>query len=324
MIPVPADTTERRSWCIPPASSTSRRDPRRGVLDPRRFEGEAQGARRRPEPDPADEAPVRGARRARRHQPRFRGLDTLAEEGGGLRIGALVRHKTCERSALLTRPLRRCSATPRRSSPTRSCATSAPSCGSLAHADPQGDWGSVMLARAPSVVVRARAEPRTIPIDEFLQGPFTTALAAERVRSPRSASPTRAPRSSGTYLKLERKVGDFATAAVAVHARSNGTSARPASRSPASAPTNIRASAAEEALGGAEPTDDVIQEAARLAAEAAEPQPTCAAPPSTSATSSGSSPSAALRHGAPTAAQAAATRSEMATSRGGNDCTRSR
>ena len=32
---------------------------------------------------------------------RLPGLDTLATEDGGLRIGALVRHKTCERSELL-------------------------------------------------------------------------------------------------------------------------------------------------------------------------------------------------------------------------------
>ena len=57
---------------------------------------------------------------------RIPGLDGLAEEGGALRIGALVRHKACERSELLRDRYRRSSATPRRRSPTRSSATAAP------------------------------------------------------------------------------------------------------------------------------------------------------------------------------------------------------
>ena len=82
--------------------------------------------------------------------------------------------------------------------------------------------------------------------------------------------PDPGPRASGTYLKLERKVGDFATVAVGVQVSlDNGTIAQAGIGLTAGGPRNLRAAEAEEALRGAEPSDEVIAEAARLAAEAA-------------------------------------------------------
>ena len=145
-------------------------------------------------------------------------------------------------------------------------------CGSLAHADPQGDWGAVMLAARAEVVARSSSGKRTIPIDELFEGPFTTTLAPNEILT-EVRVPDPGPRASGTYLKLERKVGDFATAAVAVQVsldeRDDRAGRHRADRRRAQ---QHRARAAEDALRGAEPTDEVIAEAARLAAEAAEPQ----------------------------------------------------
>ncbi len=145
---------------------------------------------------------------------RIAGLDTLAEEGGQLRIGALVRHKTCEQSDLLKGKYGALGdAAPQISDPiVRNRGTVA---GSLAHADPQGDWGSVMLAVRAEVVARASGGERTIPIDELLQGPFTTSLEPNEIVT-EVRVPDPGARAGGTYLKLERKVGDFATAGVAV------------------------------------------------------------------------------------------------------------
>jgi carbon-monoxide dehydrogenase medium subunit len=85
--------------------------------------------------------------------------------------------------------------------------------------------------------------------------------------------PHAGPRSSGTYLKLERKVGDFATVGVAVQlALSNGSVARAGIALTGVGGSNIKATAAEEALTGATLDDGAIGEAARLAAEAAEPR----------------------------------------------------
>jgi carbon-monoxide dehydrogenase medium subunit len=201
---------------------------------------------------------------------RIPGLDHLVEEGGGLRIGALVRHRDCERSQLLRGRFRLLGdAAPQISDPlVRNRGTV---CGSLAHADPQGDWGAVMLAARAEVVVTSSSGTRTVAIDDFFQGPFTTALEPnELVTEVRVPDP--GPRASGTYLKLERKVGDYATAAVAVQLSfSNGTISQAGIALTGVGPTNIRASAAEDALRGAEPTEEAIATAARLATEAAQP-----------------------------------------------------
>jgi carbon-monoxide dehydrogenase medium subunit len=201
---------------------------------------------------------------------RIGGLDTLAEEDGRLRIGALVRHKTCERSDLLKGKYGALGdAAPLISDPVvRNLGTVA---GSLAHADPQGDWGSVMLAVRAEVVARGSDGERTIPIDEFFQGPFTTSLRPnEIVTEVRVPPPGRA---GGTYLKLERKVGDFATVGVAVHVTmSNGTVEQAGIALTGVGATNIRAAEAEEALTAQALDDEAIDEAARLAAAAAQPR----------------------------------------------------
>jgi len=200
---------------------------------------------------------------------RIGGLDTLAEEDGGLQIGALVRHKACERSDLLKgRYGALWDAAPQISDPVvRNLGTVA---GSLAHADPQGDWGSVLLAVRGEVVARSADGERTIPIDELFQGPFTTSLQPnEIITEVRVPDPGRA---AGTYVKLERKVGDYATVGVAVHvAMSNGTVGQAGIALTGVGPANMRAVAAEEALAGQALDDEAIDAAARLAAEAAQP-----------------------------------------------------
>jgi aerobic carbon-monoxide dehydrogenase medium subunit len=202
---------------------------------------------------------------------RIGGLDTLADEGGQLRIGALVRHKTCEQSELLKGKYGALGdAAPQISDPiVRNLGTVV---GSLAHADPQGDWGSVMLAVRAEVVARGNGGERTIPIDELLQGPFTTSLEPNEIVT-EVRVPDPGARAGGTYLKLERKVGDFATAGVAVHvSMSHGTVERAGIALTGVGPTNVRAEAAEQALVGHALDDDAINAASRLAAEAAQPR----------------------------------------------------
>jgi aerobic carbon-monoxide dehydrogenase medium subunit len=121
------------------------------------------------------------------------------------------------------------------------------------------------------VVARSAGGERVIPIRDFFQGPFTSALEPDEivteVRVPRAAD-----RAGGEYLKLERKVGDFATVAAAVSLElDNGHVGRAGIALTAVGPQNIEATAAEEALNGAEPGPEAFDEAARLAAEAAEP-----------------------------------------------------
>ncbi len=199
------------------------------------------------------------------------GLDSIQEENGFLSIGALVRHKDCERSdALEGRYGVLGDAAPQISDPiVRNRGTVV---GSLAHADPQGDWGSALLAAGGELEVVSSCGTRTIPLTELFQGPFTTSLQPNEI-----AGAVRIPdpgaRAGGTYLKLERKVGDFATVGVAVHlSLDNGSVGRAGIALTGVGPSNLRAEAAEESLAGAELNDETIREAARLAAEAAQPR----------------------------------------------------
>jgi len=198
-------------------------------------------------------------------------LAQLEQEDGGLRIGALVRHKACERSELLQgRYGTLGDAAPMISDPiVRNLGSVG---GSLAHADPQGDWGSVMLAMRAEITAQGPSGTRTIPIDEFFQGPFTTVLEPTEIITEVRIADSRT-RAGGSYLKLERKVGDFATVGVAVHvAFANGSVDKAGIALTGVGPINLRAEAAEQALEGRALDDQAIGEAARLAAEAAQPR----------------------------------------------------
>lgn len=199
------------------------------------------------------------------------GLDGIEEEGGELRIGALVRHADAERSPLLAKRYGLLGSTaPLVSDPlVRNRGTI---CGSLAHADPQGDWGSAMIAARASVVAHGPSGERTIPVEELAIGPFMTTLAPDEVIT-EVRVPDPGPRTGGAYLKLERRVGDFATAGVAVQVTlENGHVGEAGIALTGVDATNLRAAAAEDALRGNEPSEEAIREAASLAAAAAHPQ----------------------------------------------------
>jgi carbon-monoxide dehydrogenase medium subunit len=199
------------------------------------------------------------------------GYDRLYEDNGVLNVGALVRHKACERSDLLrSRYGVLADAAPQISDPiVRNRGTVA---GSLAHADPQGDWGSALLAAGAQVQVQGPDGTRTIPLDDFFLGPFTTTLEPTEIVTWVQV-PDPGPRAGGAYFKLERKVGDFATVAVGVHVSfSNGNVERAGIALTGVGPRNIRVEAAEQALAGRALDDEAIAEAARLAAEAADPR----------------------------------------------------
>jgi carbon-monoxide dehydrogenase medium subunit len=120
-------------------------------------------------------------------------------------------------------------------------------------------------------VAKSSSGERTIALKEFFRGPFRSTLEPTEmiteVRVPRAGSS-----SGGTYLKLERKVGDFATVGVAVQLELDGGTIRRAGIGlTAVGPKNIEATEAEDALSGAEPTAEAFDEAAQLAAGAANP-----------------------------------------------------
>lgn len=200
------------------------------------------------------------------------GMDYHEEDSdGSLRIGALCRHRTLERSELL-----------RSKYPTMS--TCAPLIadpmvrnrgtlvGSLCHADPQGDWASVMLAMGGEIVARSTRGERTIPVSQFVVGTFTNSLEPDEIAVEARIPAPRGTR-SGTYLKLERRVGDFATVGLAlVLESSGGTINRAGMALTGVGSSNIQCTAAEQALAGKTLNASTIEQAARLAAEAAQPK----------------------------------------------------
>jgi carbon-monoxide dehydrogenase medium subunit len=202
---------------------------------------------------------------------RLPGLTGVSRSNGTVKIGALTRHVDLERAHDLPRQL---SLLPEAAhwiaDPlVRNQGTIG---GSICHADPQGDWGSVMLAMDADLVVRSAKGERVIHAADFFQGPFTTALNADEILTEIRIASSPRP-AAGAYNKLERKVGDFATVAVAVQVEFDGSKLSKAGIGmTAVGPTNLKATQAERALEGHEPSDAVIAEAARLAAAAAEPK----------------------------------------------------
>jgi aerobic carbon-monoxide dehydrogenase medium subunit len=202
---------------------------------------------------------------------RLPGLAEIKRDDGHVRIGALVRHVDVERSKELAKllPLM-VEAVHWIADPlVRNRGTVV---GSVCHADPSGDWGSIMLALNAELVAQSSSGERVIPLDGFFQGPFTTSLRPDEVATAiRIPLPT--GHAGGSYHKLERKVGDFATVAVSVQLELDGRKVKSAGIGLTSVgATNIKAKEAEKALIGHELKDDVIAEAARLAAAAAEPK----------------------------------------------------
>ncbi len=202
---------------------------------------------------------------------RIPNLNGIKRDDGHVAIGALARHVDIERSKDLAAiaPMLAEAAHWIADPLVRNRGTLV---GSICHADPAGDWGSVVLAFGADIVATSESGQRVIHAQDFFQGPFTTSLKPDEVVT-EVRIPVARGRAGGAYLKLERRVGDFATVAVGVQVEMDGDKiARAGIGLTAVGPQNIKAVEAERHLHGKEPTDAVIAEAARLAAAAAEPK----------------------------------------------------
>jgi aerobic carbon-monoxide dehydrogenase medium subunit len=194
-----------------------------------------------------------------------------ADPDGTLRIGALCRHADLERSELLARTQpTMAAAAPLIADPiVRNRGTLV---GSLCHADPQGDWASVVLSLGGSVVAQGPSGRRTIAMADFVTGPFENLLAPDEIAVEAVIPPAQGARSGG-YLKLERRVGDFATVGVAVSVEIEGGVVRRAGIALTGVGgSTIAATEAAAALTGQPLAPESITTAAGLAATAARPR----------------------------------------------------
>jgi carbon-monoxide dehydrogenase medium subunit len=130
----------------------------------------------------------------------------------------------------------------------------------------------VVLALGGSIVAQGPDGQRTIPLRDFVLGPFENALAHDEI-AVEAVIPAPRGAPAGGYLKLERRVGDFATAGVAVALETDGAQViRAGIALTGVGGSTIEATAAEEVLTGRPLTAETIAEAGRLAAEAAQPK----------------------------------------------------
>jgi aerobic carbon-monoxide dehydrogenase medium subunit len=202
---------------------------------------------------------------------RIPGLAYISENGTSLKIGALARESDLEvspivksrfpilidTSLVIADPLVRNQATV---------------CGNLAHGDPANDHPATMLALNAVIVAAGPHGEREIPIESFFTGIFSTDLQAEEILK-EIRIPTPPPNSGGAYLKLERKVGDYATAGVAVQitldaaggCRKAGIGLTNVGFSP------LKATQTEAFLAGKSLAESTIRQASELAASESTP-----------------------------------------------------
>jgi carbon-monoxide dehydrogenase medium subunit len=200
-------------------------------------------------------------------------LNVLRTNGGVLEIGATARDSDIERAPWagdrrwsLIHDVSRVVADP----VVRQMGTVV---GSLCHNDPAGDWTATALASRAEVVVRGKAGTRTVPIDAFLVDSFTTAVG-EGEMALGARFPVPDDRTAGSYQKVERKVGDFATAAAAVQIslNANGTIREAGVALAAAGPCAVRVEEAERVLSGQKPTAALVKAAADAASRRSSPQ----------------------------------------------------
>jgi carbon-monoxide dehydrogenase medium subunit len=201
---------------------------------------------------------------------RIEGLGGLRRDGDRLVIGALCRHAEIAASPVVKEhlPMMVDVANQTADVQVRNRGTVA---GSLAHADPAGDWPASLMALDTTVTIVGPEGPRTVPLADFIVDAYTTRLASNEMLTEISIG-IPPPPGSGAYLKFEKRAGDFAVASAAVQVALDGDRCRRVAVSlGAVGPKPIRAFAAEALLQGRAVSPDMTSEAERLVRDAAEP-----------------------------------------------------
>lgn len=202
---------------------------------------------------------------------RIAGLSYIKEEGGFLKIGGLTREAEMEASALVRSkyPLLIDTASVIADPQVRNLATVG---GNLAHGDPANDHPATMLALGAQIVATGSKGERVMPVETFFVSLFTTALEPGEILT-EIRIPVPPAKSGGAYVKVERKVGDFATAAVAVQLTldDKGAVQKAGIGLTNVGATPLKAKKAEEFLRGKKPDAATIAQAAQLAADDAQP-----------------------------------------------------
>lgn len=195
----------------------------------------------------------------------------VREDGKVLRFGPLTRHAEIEASDVAARiPILHDCAAGIADVQVRNRGTIG---GSLAEADPSGDWAVVLMTLSTEVRCLGNAGERTVALPDFIKDAYTTVLAQdELVSEVRVKIPPKG--SGGAHLAFKRAAPVYPTASVAVQLIvEDGDFCRDASIALGCVGlTAIKAKNAETALRGRAITDKSIAAAAEAARGAADPQ----------------------------------------------------
>lgn len=199
-------------------------------------------------------------------------LDYMHEADGYLKLGALARHADVEDSELIDERYGSFGdAAPLIADPQiRNRGTVV---GSIAQADPKGDWGSVLIAHDGEIVAQGPDGERVIPADELFLLPYDTTLGENELIT-EARVPTPVPNEGSAYHKLKRKTGDYAMVGVAARLifDDDGRIDDAGIGLTAVDITNARAAEAEAHLEGEHPSPGLFETAGELAAEESNPE----------------------------------------------------
>ncbi|MEH6514146.1 MAG: xanthine dehydrogenase family protein subunit M [Maribacter arcticus] len=203
---------------------------------------------------------------------KIKGLSYIKEEGDLLKIGALTTQTELEHNPNLKEnyPIFGDAVWLTADPSVRNCGTIG---GNIAHGDAANDQPALMLALRATIIAEGVDGTKLIPIDDFFHGFYMTALEPGDILTEIQIPKTK-KNSGGAYHKVERKVGDYATAGVAVHIELDddgvcqeiGIGLTNVSAVP------MRLERGEEILRGKKITDELIEQVGVIAGEDAEPE----------------------------------------------------
>ena len=202
---------------------------------------------------------------------KIQGLSYIKEEGDFLKIGALTTQTEMEHSPLIKKgyPMFMDAVKLTADPSVRNVGTMG---GNIAHGDAANDQPALMLAMRATIIAEGANGKRSIPIDDFFHGFYMTALEPTDILI-EIQIPKQKKGSAGAYHKVERKVGDYATAGVAVHVAldNSGVCQQIGIGLTNLSAVPLRLSRAEDLLRGKKITQDLIDQAGVIASEDCEP-----------------------------------------------------
>jgi len=198
------------------------------------------------------------------------GISHILEDDGFLRVGALARHAEIEKSPIVAKiPILHDCAAGIADVQVRNRGTIG---GSLAEADPSGDWGTVLSTLSCELRCTGNKGERSLQLGEFLKDAYTTALAHDELVSEVAVKIPPA-KSGGAYIAFKRSAPVYPTVSAAVQLTLEGDRCKGIAIALGCVGLlPIRVRDGEEALRGQQLTPKLVDSVAEAARVAAQPQ----------------------------------------------------